>query len=92
MRPVFLVSALGVLLLALIYQSEWLSTFLIISGILAVSLGLAVLITAHVSLVARSNCSTVYTKLTSERKLIHKYFTVSIHFLAYFPYFEKINN
>jgi cytochrome c biogenesis protein CcdA len=77
MRPVFLVSALGALLLALIYQSEWLSTFLIIGGILAVALGLAILIAAHVSLVARSKFSAVYPKPTTERKTIHRYLMVS---------------
>jgi hypothetical protein len=85
MRPVFLVSTLGALLLALIYQSQWLSTFLIIGGILAV------LIAAHVSSVIRSNFPAVYTKPTPERKTIHRYLTVStIFFLAYFLYFIKI--
>jgi cytochrome c biogenesis protein CcdA len=92
MRPVFLVSALGALILALIYQPQWLSTFIIIGGILAVALGLAILIAAHVSLVVRSNFSTVYTKPTPEHKTIHRYLTVSTHFffLQYFPYSEKI--
>jgi hypothetical protein len=90
MRPVFLVSTLGALLLALIYQSEWLSTFLIIGGILAVTLGLAVLIAAHVSLVVRSNFPAVYTKPVPERKTIRRYLTVSTHFFfSLLPVFYK---
>lgn len=79
MKPVFIVSTLGALLLALICRSEWLSTFFIIGGILAFTLGLAVMVTAVVSLVTRSHSSTVYTKPTSELRALHKYLTVSTH-------------
>jgi cytochrome c biogenesis protein CcdA len=80
MKQLFIVSTLGALLLALIYRSEWLSTFLIIGGILAVTLGLAILVTAHLSLVTRSNSSILHTKPTPELEAIHKYLTVSTHF------------
>jgi hypothetical protein len=77
MKPVFVVSTLGALLLALVYKSEWLSTFFVIGGILALTLGSAVVVTAVVSLVTRSNSSTVYTKPTPEIQALHKYLTVS---------------
>jgi hypothetical protein len=86
MRPVFLASTLGTLLLALIYQPEWLSIFLTIGVILGAALGLVVMITGLVSLVARSNLSAMYTKPLPERKTLHRYLRVSTHFLAYFPY------
>jgi hypothetical protein len=80
MKPVFVVSTLGALLLALVYKSEWLSTFFIIGGILALTLGFAVMVTGAVSVVTRSNSSTVYTKPTPELHALHKYLTVSPHF------------
>jgi hypothetical protein len=80
MKPLFIACTLGALLLALIYQSEWLSTFLIIGGILAVTLGLGVLLTTYVSLVTRSNPSAVYMKPTPELEAMRKYLTVSTQF------------
>jgi hypothetical protein len=80
MRPAFLVSALGALLLALIYLPDLLSTFLIIGVILAATLGVAAQITAHVSFGARSHFSSVYTKPTSERKTLHRLLMVSTNF------------
>jgi hypothetical protein len=78
MKPVYiLMITLGSMLLALIYQSEWLSRFYIIGAILAVALRLANLNVVHV---VRSNSSTVYTKRTREHEAIHWYLTVSIHF------------
>lgn len=80
MKPVFVVSTVGALLLALVYKSEWLSTFFIIGGILALTLGFAVMVTAVVPIVTRSNSSTVYTKPTPELHALQKYLTVSSHF------------
>jgi len=80
MKPVFVVSTVGALLLALVYKSEWLSTFFIIGGILALTLGFAVVVTAVVPLLTRSNSSTVYSKPTPELHVLQKYLTVSSHF------------
>jgi hypothetical protein len=87
MRPVFLVSALGALLLAVIYLSEWLSTFLIIGGILAGAFGLA----SQIVHLVTSNFPAVYTRPTPEHEAIHRYHMVSTHsLLQYFPYSGKI--
>jgi len=80
MKPVFVVSTVDALILALVYESEWLSTFFIIDGILAHTLGFAVTATAFVPLVTRSNSSTVYTKPTPELHTLQKYLMVSSHF------------
>lgn len=77
MKPLFIVSTLGALFLAVIYLSEWLSTFLIIGGIFVIAVGLAILVTAHLSLVTRSTSSIIYTKPTPELEAMHKYLTVS---------------
>ncbi|XP_021915515.1 sorting nexin-25 isoform X2 [Zootermopsis nevadensis] len=75
MKPLFIVSTLGALFLAVIYLSEWLSTFLIIGGIFVIAVGLAILVTAHLSLVTRSTSSIIYTKPTPELEAMHKYLT-----------------
>jgi hypothetical protein len=47
---------------------------------LALTLGFAVMVTAVVPIVTRSNSSTVYTKPTPELHALQKYLTVSSHF------------
>ncbi|KAJ4442220.1 hypothetical protein ANN_12086 [Periplaneta americana] len=72
MRPVFIASAVGAVLLSLIYNPEWLSMLFICAVVLAVVVVFAVV---GMAVITRSNSSTAFSKPTPEHEAMHKYLT-----------------
>ena len=91
MKSVYIAFALGVAFLALVYQPKWISTVVIVGFVLTVAVGLVVFITAHVSLVTRSNSSLVYSK--PDLEAMRRYLNVSNRLISIFQSFSciKIN-